>query len=189
MLFRYFILKIPLFTIKFGAGVKKIVQIVATDLQNGIGQNNALLCHLPKDLKYFKSMTTGKPIVMGHNTFKSIGRPLPKRENIVLSRRPQQSTISGVRFFENMDAALSYLHAEPEVMIIGGGALYRETQALATHLYQTLIHHTFNADTFYPEIKEEEWQLTSETFEPQDEKNPFDLSFKIFERKYIHPTS
>ena len=154
--------------------------IAAMDEAHGIGRNNQLLCHLPADLQHFKSTTLGKPIIMGRKTFESIGKPLPGRLNIVLSRT--MSPIEGVLLFDSLEKALDYVKEVPEVMIIGGAALYQQTISIATCLYITVIHHVFEADVFFPKIDSSVWGCSEKAFRPKDEKNIYDMSFCIFER-------
>lgn len=154
--------------------------IAAMDEAQGIGRNNQLLCHLPADLQHFKSTTLGKPIIMGRNTFESIGKPLPGRLNIVLSRT--MSPIEGVLIFDSLEKALHHVKEVPEVMIIGGAALYQQTINLVTCLYITVIHHVFEADVFFPQIDSTVWSCSEKVFRHKDEKNIYDMSFCIFER-------
>lgn len=161
--------------------MKPVSLIVATDLANGIGKANGLLCHLPKDLMYFKAVTMGKPIVMGHKTYQSIGRALPGRPNYVLSRN-EKLDIPGIHCFTSLEKCLHAINDATEVMIIGGGSIYRAAMPFASMIYQTVIHHQFDADTFFPEINNKDWQLVDETFSQKDEKNPFDVTFKRYQR-------
>lgn len=149
--------------------------IAAVDEANGLGKNNQLLCHLPADLQHFKRITLGKPIIMGRSTFESIGRPLPGRLNIVLSRTV--SSIEGVTVQSTIEAALDLVKDSPEVMIIGGADLFKQTIDIADKIYLTRIHHTFNADVFFPQIIPQQWICTNNTFQEKDEKNAYDMSF------------
>ena len=157
----------------------KINIIVAVDNKMGIGKNNQLLCHLPRDLKFFKDTTMGKPIIMGRKTFESIGRPLPGRKNIVLSHQVQ--SIPGVTVCPNLEMAIASLE-EPEIFIIGGAMLYRVAIALADKIYLTQIAHTFDADVFFPELIESQWQMIQESYYEADDKNPYALTFKAYTR-------
>lgn len=154
--------------------------IAAIDEKQGLGKNNQLLCHLPADLTYFKSMTTGKPIIMGRKTYESIGRPLPNRLNIVLSRRVK--TIEGVLVAGNLDDAFRLAGDADEIMVIGGENVFSKALAIATRLYLTNIHHQFDADVYFPSFNEAQWQCVSSFFQSKDEKNAYDLTFKIYER-------
>jgi dihydrofolate reductase len=158
---------------------KKISLIVAMDEAGGIGWANRLLCHLPADLKYFKAMTLHKPIVMGRKTYESIGRPLPDRENIVLSRC--ESALPGVQVVHMISEVIEL--SAPEIMIIGGAEIFKLFLPLATDLYITRIHHCFEADVFFPKIDMSEWVLCSSREHPQDEKNIYPLTFQIFRRR------
>ena len=155
--------------------------IAAIDEANGLGFNNQLLCHLPADLQYFKTITMGKPIIMGRKTFESIGKPLPGRLNIVLSHT--QKAIHDVLLCTSLDQAINEARDYPELMIIGGEQLFTEGMNRATRLYLTQIHHQFNADVFFPNINEAQWKCTSKNFHQKDSKNKYDMSFLIYEKK------
>ncbi len=157
---------------------QKISIIVAMDEAGGIGKNNQLLCHIPADLKYFKETTLHKPIVMGRKTYESIGRPLPSRENIVLSRTSK--IIPGVRVINSVDEVLRL--PDPEIMIIGGAEIFQLFLPLATNLYITRIHHRFDADVYFPPLDWLTWHLFSALSHPSDEKNAYPLTFEIFHR-------
>jgi len=160
----------------------KISLIVAADEQNGIGKNNELLCHLPADLKYFKKLTTGHAILMGRKTFESIGKPLPNRTNIIISRNT--NTIEGCHVFNSIEAGIEFAKTlnETELFIIGGDSIYQQSLALTHTVYLTRIHHTFHADAYFPELEENNWRLLQSAEQMADEKNKFDYSFQVFER-------
>ena len=155
--------------------------IVATDEALGIGVNNQLLAYLPADLKYFKSMTLGKPIIMGRKTYESIGKPLPDRKNIVVSSKLQAS--EGITVVSSLKKALILAGDVPEVMIIGGAQLYREAIQYASRLYITKIHHQFKADTFFPPIDSAIWKCTQQITQQRDTKNQYDMTFCTYEHK------
>ncbi|MFJ1269745.1 dihydrofolate reductase [Legionella lytica] len=157
--------------------------IAALDEADGIGINNQLLCHLPADLQHFKTITMGKPIIMGRKTYESIGRPLPGRLNIVLTR--SSLSIEGVEVFHSLEKALVETKNYSEVMIIGGEQLFKDALSKATRLYLTRIHHQFTADVFFPNIDENLWVCIDEAFRQHDEKNQYDMSFYIYERKQL----
>lgn len=159
----------------------KISLIAAIDEAYGLGFNNQLLCHLPADLQHFKTITMGKPIIMGRKTFASIGKPLPGRLNIVLSRTMQP--LDGVLIFDSLEKALAHTKECNEVMIIGGEQLFSEAINQATYLYITYIHHKFAADVFFPKINEDLWTCSQREFRQRDEKNQYDISFCIYEKK------
>lgn len=154
--------------------------IAAIDEAGGLGFNNQLLCHLPSDLQHFKSITLGKPIIMGRKTFDSIGKPLPGRLNIVLSHH--LSSIEGVTVFDSLEKAINQTKEFAEIMIIGGAALFDEAIGKATRLYITRIHHQFKADVFFPEIDESMWKCCEKQFRRHDEKNKYDMTFYTYER-------
>lgn len=157
--------------------------IVAMARNRVIGYKGSILWHLPADLEYFRFKTIGHIVVMGRKTFESIGRPLPKRTNIILSRK-DSFTASGCIVFRSIKEALKYaeLVKEKEVFIAGGEDIYRQTLSLATNLYVTLIDNDFVGDSFFPEINLREWrQLECLSFEP-DSKNPFGFSFFVYSK-------
>jgi len=132
--------------------------IVATDAQRGIGINNTLPWKLPEDLAHFKRMTTGHPIIMGRKTFDSIGRPLPNRRNIVVTRNGQWSH-EGVETVGSIEAAIALLDGA-EGFVIGGAEIYKQSLQLADQLIITEIAHTFECDAFFPEL-DASWQETA----------------------------
>ncbi len=155
--------------------------IVATTKNWVIGRDNAMPWHLPADFAWFKENTLGKPIIMGRKTFESIGRPLPGRTNIVLSRSPFLH--EGVLWQKSFDEALALLKDEKEVFLIGGGELFKQYLNKADRIYFTQIQTTLAGDTFFPELDFNQWQIKKDLFRPKDEKNPFDLRFMLLERK------
>ena len=159
----------------------KISMIVAADEQNGIGKNNELLCHLPADLKHFKTLTTGHAILMGRKTYESIGKPLPNRTNIVISRNT--NSIEGCFVFNSIAAGIAYAKTllETELFIVGGDSIYKQSLPLTQTIYLTRTHHTFEADAFFPMLAAN-WQLVNEMKHLADEKNKFDYSFQVFEK-------
>lgn len=155
--------------------------IAAVDEANGIGANNQLLTYLPADLKYFKSTTLGKPIIMGRKTYDSIGRPLPQRLNIVISK--QLAPRPGITIVSSLENALAICNDAQEVMIIGGAQIYAAAIEYASRLYITKIHHQFNADTFFPIIDFDVWHCTKQLRQQRDEKNQYDMTFCVYERR------
>ncbi|MBP9187079.1 MAG: dihydrofolate reductase [Bacteroidia bacterium] len=157
--------------------------VVATDLQNGIGVNNQLLCHLPADLKYFRQTTTGHCIVMGRKTYESIGKPLPNRTNIIVTRNAGLS-LDGCVVVTSLDEAIEYAKQqnETELMITGGGSIYVDAIKFCDKVYLTRIEHVFNADTFFPEIPLDKFKLTKAENHQPDEKNIYPYTFELWER-------
>lgn len=154
--------------------------IAAVDENQGLGKDNRLLCHLPADLKHFKMLTLGKPIIMGRNTYDSIGKPLPGRLNIVLTR--QALSLAGVEVVDSLAKALALVKDVPEVMIIGGATVYEQALALASQVYLTVIHHQFAADVFFPALSKTTWQCKEAVFQQHDDKNNYDMTFYRYER-------
>lgn len=155
-----------------------LCSIVATDNNNAIGKNNQLLWHLPADLQFFKKTTMGCPVIMGRKTYESIGRLLPGRENIIISR--SQLAINGAKCFQSLQDAVNYCNAYDKVFIIGGAEIYKQTLPIVDIIYKTVVNAVFEADTFFPAFEGfvKEWE------EPHmaDEKNPFDYRFERWVR-------
>ena len=153
--------------------------MVAHDPNRVIGKDNQLPWHIPEDLAYFKKHTIGKGIVMGRNTLESIGRPLPRRRNIVITRNPEYR-FEGVDVVHTLDQAIKLAEeVHEEVMIIGGEEVFRSVLPLADRLYITLIKKPFKGDTFFPEYGPE-WQILSESEEFVSNGTPF--SYLVYER-------
>lgn len=149
-----------------------------------IGAKNAMPWHLPADLKHFKAVTLGKPVIMGRKTYESIGRALPGRENIVISSR-EDFQLPDAHVVHSTDAAIekAQTFANDEVMIIGGGSIYKDFLAKATRLYLTFIDTDIPGDTFFPDYETAHyWQEIQRTEHQKDEFNAFDLTFVTFER-------
>ncbi len=157
--------------------------IVAMDNNRLIGNKNELPWHLPADLAFFKRTTMGKPIVMGRKTFESIGKPLPGRRNIVITRDPNFSA-AGCEVADSIEAALSLTGGDDEVMLIGGASLYQQTLDLATQLYITRIHHSFEGDTWFPEINLGEWIEEYREDFAADHANQYAYSFIKYVREF-----
>lgn len=155
--------------------------IVAIDQKNAIGKDNRLLWHLPADLQHFKRITSGHTIIMGRKTYDSIGKPLPNRRNIIISRN-KNLTIAGCDVVGSLDDALSLCREEKEVFIIGGAEIYRQALPLASKLYLTCVEMEADADTFFPAIDPDEWQIVSEEKHAADEKNKYSYHFKVLEK-------
>ncbi len=155
--------------------------IVAHADNRVIGKDNDMPWHLPADLAYFKKTTLGKPIIMGRKTYQSIGRPLPGRKNIVISRDSEYRA-EGVEVVGSVEAALALVSDAEEVMVIGGGAIYKHCLPVAQRLYITHIDGNIDGDTYFPEYDLKEWQLAVSDVREADEKNSYPLRFNIYER-------
>ena len=154
--------------------------IVAYDRERGIGKDNRLPWRLPAEMQHFKKTTMGKPIVMGRRTFESIGRALPGRRNIVVSRG--FARVDGVEQTASLDEALALTRDEEEVMVIGGAALYIAALSQTHRIYATEVDGLFDADTHFPELDPAEWHELSRTHRAADPANPFALDLVIYER-------
>ncbi len=156
--------------------------VCAMDSNRLIGKDNALPWRLPADLAFFKRTTMGKPIIMGRKTFASIGKALPGRQNIVVTRDPEFDA-PGCDIAPSLEQATTLAGNVDEVMLIGGASLYEQTINSADCIYITLIHHVFSGDTWFPEIKSDLWKLSSREDFDADETNPYRYSFIKFVRE------
>lgn len=155
--------------------------IVAASENRVIGRDNALIWHVSADLKRFRQLTTGHTVIMGRRTFESIGRALPQRRNIVISRNPdfraENCEVTG-----SLTDALKMVGMEDEVFIIGGGSVYNEIWKRADRLYLTLVHTVTEGDTFIPAVGPEEWEIIACQDFKAGEKDDFDYSFIDYRR-------
>jgi len=162
----------------------KLTIVVAASENNVIGRDNEMPWHLPDDFRFFKKMTMDKPVIMGRNTFVSLGKILPGRLNIIISSSMKDAP-EGVKVFATVEAALAYLGKEgiPEASIIGGGQIYKSTLGITDIVYLTRIHTVIDdGTTFFPELDKDEWQLTWQEYHPKDEKHLYDFTFQKWER-------
>ncbi|MDO3424063.1 dihydrofolate reductase [Chryseobacterium sp. APV1] len=156
--------------------------VVAMGEKNEIGFENQLLWHLPKDLKHFKEITSGHPVIMGRKTYESIGKPLPNRTNIVVSRKTDWFE-EGILIVGSIKEAVKFAKKiDEEVFIIGGGKIYEQTMDIVDKLEVTLVKADLQADTFFPKIDPKIWRKTDEICHEKDEKNQYDFCFQTFER-------
>ncbi|MEY4383580.1 MAG: Dihydrofolate reductase [Bacteroidota bacterium] len=163
---------------------QKVIKIlVACDEKRVIGKNNTLIWHLPADLKRFKELTTGNVIIMGRKTFDSIGRPLPNRLNIVITRQTnyQQEGVIIVHSLEEAILKAKSLH-RGDIYIVGGAEIYQMAMKLADEIEVTLLHDIFDGDAFFPEIDPTIWKEISSERGVTDEKNPYQYSFKKYKK-------
>jgi dihydrofolate reductase len=157
-----------------------VSQIAAMSENHVIGKDNQLLWHMPNDLKHFKNTTSGHTVIIGRKTFESVGKPLPKRRNIIITR--QHITIEGCEVVNSIEAALALCAGEEEVFIVGGAEIYKLSLHLTDRVYLTIIHHHFDGDSFFPEISQNVWKELSRENHPADDKNAFAYSFVTYER-------
>ncbi|MCL6570685.1 MAG: dihydrofolate reductase [Bacillus sp. (in: Bacteria)] len=157
--------------------------IVAMDENSVIGKDNQLPWHLPEDLKFFKRITMGHAIAMGRKTHESIGRVLPGRENIVITRQTDYRS-EGCTIFNSVEDFVNYCRMQDvEIFVIGGAEIFKETFAFVDCLYITHIHEEFSGDTFFPDFNGGQWELTSIEKGISNEKNPYDYDFRRYVRK------
>jgi dihydrofolate reductase len=160
-----------------------MISLIAAMARNRvIGKDNAMPWHLPADLAHFKRVTMGKPVIMGRNTFESIGRPLPGRKNVVISRNPDYQP-EGCVVVSSIDAAIDECVDSDEVMIIGGGQLYQAMLPRADRLYLTLIEAELDGDTQFPDYTEYGWEVVDTEHYVADECNQYDLEFVTLDRE------
>lgn len=158
--------------------------LVAVDENHVIGKDNQLPWHLPNDLKYFKNLTWGMPILMGRKTFESIGKPLPGRKSIVITRSKEWQR-EGVEVVHSVQEAIAKAneHDIKEIFVIGGAEIFATSFDQADRIYLTRIHHAFEGDVYFPKVSEKEWRLVKSHLSPMDDKNLYDHTFQVWERK------
>ena len=158
--------------------------LVAFDENRVIGKNNALIWHLPADLKRFKALTTGHVIIMGRKTFESIGKPLPNRTTIVVSRQTELQ-IEGVILAHSVEEAIlkAKTITRDDIFIVGGAEIYALSMPLADEILVTQLHDIFDGDAFFPEISSEMWDLTEQERGITDDKNTYQYSYITYSRK------
>lgn len=160
-----------------------MVSIIVAVAQNGvIGAENKLIWHISEDLKRFKAITSGHPVIMGRKTFESLGRPLPNRTNVVVTRNPHYFA-EGVTISDSLGEAIGMFASDEEVFIIGGAEVYRQAMDIADRFYLTEVYADYEGDTFYPEWDKNEWELVSEERHEQGEKYPHSFAFLNYVRK------
>jgi len=162
---------------------KPMLSLIAAMARNRvIGKDNAMPWHLPADLKRFKTLTMGKPMIMGRKTWESLPGLLPGRPHIVVTRNPEYQTV-GAQTASSLQQAIDLAGAAEEIMIIGGGALYAQALPLAQRMYLSIIQADVEGDTWFPDYAENDWQVIETTQVTSDEFNPFDCEFVTLQRK------
>lgn len=156
--------------------------IVAMAKDRVIGLNNQMPWHLPADLAWFKKNTINKPVIMGRKTFESIGRPLPNRHNIIISRNPQTSDNPNITWVTSLSDALAVEKDSSEIFIIGGGNIYQQALPLVNRLYLTHIDTAPIGDTYFPAYQRDQWHQIYVEDHQIDEKNPYNYRFEILEK-------
>ena len=155
--------------------------IAATAENNALGKNNELVWHLPNDFKRFKNLTSGHHIIMGRKTFESFPKPLPNRTHIVITR--QHYNPEGCIVVNSIEEAIKSCPIDENIFIIGGGEIYNLGLPFSDKIELTLVHHTFEADAFFPEINENDWKIINSDFQQKDEKHLFDYTYQTYIRK------
>ncbi len=157
--------------------------VVAASENNAIGKDNQLLWHLPNDLKFFKNITWGFPVIMGRKTYEAVNKPLPGRTNIVVTTNPGWSAETVITV-SNLEAAIQKAAEtnSKQIFIIGGGEIYKQSMDIADTIYITRVHAELHGDTFFPEIDESKWKLTSNQDFEADQKHTYSYSFQIWEK-------
>lgn len=159
-----------------------ITLIAAAGENNELGKDNDLVWHLPDDFKRFKKLTTGHHIIMGRKTFESFPKPLPNRRHLVITRNKEYQK-EGAIVVHSLDEALLKAQNDPQPFVIGGGEIYNLAIDSAEKIELTRVHGTFEADTYFPEIDMDKWQLISEVKHEKDEKHNYSFSYLTYERK------
>jgi dihydrofolate reductase len=159
-----------------------MIAIIVAAAENGaIGSDNRLPWHLPDDLKRFKALSLGKPVVMGRRTFDSIGRPLPGRTNIVVSRQTGLA-IEGVLVVQSLDAALAAAGSVPEIVVIGGAEIFRQVLPRTDTIHLTRVHAPVAGDVFFPELDPAQWREAAVEHHAADERHQYAFSFVTLQR-------
>jgi dihydrofolate reductase len=161
---------------------KPLVSLVVAMTRDGvIGRDNGMPWHLPDDLKHFKAVTMGKPMLMGRKTFDSIGKPLPGRTSLVLTRDPQWRA-AGVTVVRSLDDTFKAIAGAPELCVVGGAEIFRLTLPLAHRMHLTRIHANIPGDTRFPSFDESEWRESERTEHPMDARHEHSMTFSTLER-------
>jgi len=161
----------------------RVTLIVAVADSGVIGRDNTLPWHLPDDLKRFKQLTLGKPVVMGRKTFESIGKPLPGRQNIVVTRDANYQR-DGITVVHDTRQAVRAAGNAPEIMVIGGAELFREFLPAAGRLHLTRVHGNIDGDVFWPAPDEREWRVVGSERHPADERHAHAMTFEVWEKRH-----
>ena len=162
----------------------ELALLVAASTNNVIGKNNHLVWNLPNDLKYFKNLTWGFPVIMGRKTFEEVNRPLPGRINVVVTRTPGWKG-EGAIAAPDIETAIEKASESNalQIFVIGGGQIYKQAMPIADKIYITRVHAVFDGDAYFPEINEAEWELVSNRDFENDEKHAYAYSFQVWKRR------
>ena len=159
-----------------------MINIIVAVAKNGvIGDKNSLLWHIREDMVHFRTLTSGHPVIMGRKTYESLGRPLPNRTNVVISRTPRE--IEGCTVVNSLEEAIALFPKEEEVFIIGGAQIYAEALKVADRMYITHVERSYEGDTSFPEIDFSEWELTAVERHERGEEFDSPFEFRSYDRK------
>ena len=160
-----------------------IAIIVAVAENNVIGKDNQLIWHLPADLRHFKQKTMGHPMIMGRKTFEAIGKPLPGRTTIIVTRQTDFK-VEGCLVVHSVEEAIAKgKELDEQISVVGGAEIYKQALPFVDTIYLTRVHHTFEGDTYFPELQDEDWEQVSEEYHEPDEKNNYSYTFLELRRK------
>lgn len=166
-----------------------IVSLIAAMSENRvIGRQGALPWHLPRDMRRFRTLTTGHAVIMGRKTFETLKAPLPNRHNVVVTGN-RSYEVSGADVAHSLDAALALVQGDEEVFIAGGGEIYRLALPVADRIYLTVVHDAFEGDARFPEFSMDEWRLAEDLRYEPDERHAFSFSFRLYLRRTREPDS
>ena len=157
--------------------------VAAFDATKVIGYKGNIPWHLKEDLKIFSDLTKGSAVIMGRKTFESFPKPLPNRTHIVITRNSEYDAGEGIIVVDSIDAALDAVMNDDNPYVIGGGEIYKLALDQATHIELTRVHSSFEADAFFPEINENDWELVAETFHPKDERHDYAFTYLTYARR------
>ena len=157
--------------------------VVAAAENNVIGKDNDLIWHLPADLRHFKQLTMGHPILMGRKTYESIGKPLPGRTSVIVTSQENYAADGCIVANSLQEALEQAKKIDEQVYVIGGAEIYKQALPLTDVIYLTRLHHTFEGDVSFPELDEKEWQTVEQEHHEPDEKNKYRYSFLTLRRK------
>ncbi len=159
-----------------------MLSLIAAVAENGvIGDRNRLLWHISEDLRRFKALTTGHPVIMGRKTYESLGRPLPNRTNVIITRQPLE--VAGCTVVHSLDETLALFPADEELFIIGGAQIYAAALPIADRFYLTRVGHAYEGDTRFPDWNPAEWRLVASEKHPCGTDYPYPFAFETYERR------
>jgi dihydrofolate reductase len=158
-----------------------IIQIAAASENNVLGKDNKIVWHLPDDFKRFKQLTTSHYIILGRKTYESLGKPLPNRPHIIVTRQNNYK-VPGCVIANSLEEAIKLAPSDEDVFVIGGGEIYKQALPFTDKIELTRVHTQIEGDTFFPEINSDEWELVKEVYHPKDEKHALDFTYQTFIR-------